>query len=236
MAAPTLSDYRQSTWTDTPFSGTSEATAAITFAAGDLVVVVGCTEDNGSTLATPTATGLLFSSVTSTNTGSNCKAYLWTATAAGSGTSVVSSVLGGGGSPAAGLSAFVFTGSDGIGTPVTFAGSSALTQNLTRAQANSHVVLVMGDWAEVGDVTITVTPTGTSRVAVDVSSRACFYVNSYGDQGSTGTTAYGISSFTGTPKFAGVLVEVKGTAGGGGVTVKPLNLRVMQAVNRAATY
>jgi hypothetical protein len=125
---------------------------------------------------------------------------------------------------AAGISAFVIRGSDGNGTPVQLVGSSAKTISVTRAQANSRVLLAMGDWNATTDVTVTATPAGTVRVATNPTN-ATFFVCDYDDQGGTGTSSYGIANHTGTVKMTGIAVEIKGTAGGGGgVTVKNFGL------------
>jgi hypothetical protein len=211
MAAPTLADYRESDWTDLSTSGPveNEVSASATWLAGDVIVVLGATEDNGRTLATPTATGLTFSLITSTNTGSNCKAYLWTATAGSNGSGAITSVLSNA-LTAAGISVFVFRGCSGVGTPQTIIGSAAKTISVTRAQANSLVVCLLADWNATADVAVTATPTGTVRVATNPTN-ASFYVTSFGDQGTTGTTSYGIANHTGTVKMAGIALEVKGS-------------------------
>lgn len=219
MPAPTFADFQQSTWTDLVSS--SEVTASVTWQAADDVYVVGMTEDNGHTLGVPTASGLSFSQVTATNTASNCKVYLWKATA-GSGSSGAITATVTGGSGMHGIAALVVRGSDGNGTPQTIVGSSAKTISVTRTQANSGVLAVFGDWNAVNDTTVDATPTGTVRIAANTANGTGF-VLSWGDQGATGTTSYGLTNHTGSVKMAGIAVEIKGTTGGGGaVTVKNL--------------
>lgn len=212
---PTLSAYQQSTWSDQ--TGTTEATAALTWSAGDLVLVLGFTEDNDVTLATPTATGLTFGALSGfpTATASHVKLYAWSATAGAGGTQAISSTTDGSGSMR-GLAAFAFTGSDGIGTiAVQVANGSTTTQSLTRGFDNSAVVQVMGDWSATTDVTVSWTPAGfTQRVAQNNVGRATAFVASWTDQGSAGTTSYGFSAGAGT-NYSAATVEIKGTASGG---------------------
>lgn len=214
MAAPTLSDYQQSTWTGT--SGASEVTATVTWSAGDLIIVVGATENETETLNLPTATGLTFSAVqASAGTEDTCNIYVWKATAAGSGSGAITSTIGGG-TVARGIAAFVYSGSDGTGATGSIDKSAAKVVSLIRASDNSAALVVMGDWNAVGDVTVTASPAsgGTQRVAANVPGAADFFVFSWTDQGAAGTTSYGIASHTGTVQMTGIALEIKGAAGG----------------------
>lgn len=217
MAAPTLSDFKSSNFGDTTSGSTAEATPSITWSAGDWIVVIGISEDNVTTLGVPTATGLTFSQVNATNTGSNCKVYCWSAQAAGGGSGAVSSTPGGG-TVMVGIAAFVYSGSDGVGNTALMASTSTTNavQSLTRAQNNSAVIVGMGDWNAVNDVAVTANPStgGTVRVIARDSggTHATMYVGSWSDEGAAGATSYGIGSYTATPKWIGLVVEVKGTA------------------------
>lgn len=216
MAAPTLSDFQTANFTDT---ATTETTASVTWSAGDVVVVVGVTEDNGVTLAVPAVTGLTFTQVTVTNTASNCKVYIWSATAAGSGSGAITSTNSSQGGNGRGIAAFVFSGSDGVGASALMAATTTTnpTQALTRTQANSAVIVAMGDWAPVNDTTVTTNPStgGTVRVIQFDTGQYAAYVGSWADEGAIGTTSYGIGDYTATPQWIGAVVEIKGTAGGG---------------------
>ena len=224
MAAPTLTSYAQSTWTDTPALNANDVTASLSWNSGDTVYVLGGTEDASKTFGTPTATGLTFALVTSITTASNCAAYLWTATAGSTSSGAITSLLSGSATGAGGLSAWAFNG-QGIGNTATISGSTAKTISLVRGGNNSAVIVFLGDWNQVGDVTVTPSPSGgTQRVAVAVSGRADFFVFDWGDQGAAGTTSYGIASHTGTVKMTGIVVEVLGTADAGGGLVKRLTM------------
>lgn len=218
MAEPTLIDYQQSTWTDNSGGASSETTPSMSWNSGDVVLVVGATEDQSSNLATPTSTGsgLSFSLLTSANGVNNTRAYMWSATASATSSGTISSA--GDNAGARGIAAFIFRSSDGLGTPQSIEGLTDKTISLTRTGANSHVVAVLADWNAVSDTTVDATPTGTVRVAAEVAGRATFFVTSYGDQGGTGTTSYGITNHTGTVDMSGIVVEILGTSGGGRTT------------------
>lgn len=211
---PTISAFQSTNWAD--LSSAAETTASISWASGDLILVVGGTESGSWTLTTPTATGLSFSLVTSVGTGdgSNATAYLWSATAGSAGSSTVSSNGVEAGSVARGIAAYVFTGTGGLGNNATIVGSSSKTINLNRGTANSAVVNIMSDWQAISDTTVTSSPVGgTVRVAQESPAHATFFVTDWGDQGASGTTSYGIGDHTGTVDMSGIAVEVKGLAG-----------------------
>lgn len=223
-AAPTLSDYKESTFTDNV--STSEVTSSLTWSSGDVIVVLGVTGDNQRTLSTPTATGLTFSAVagTPTNTANKAKVYAWTATAGSSGSGAITSTVDVV-STGRGIAAFAFSGSGGIGgSAISAALGSTTTQSLTRTGNNSHVVQIWGDWNAVNDTTVTWTPSGeTQQEAAHVTTQATFFVASWGDQGSSGSTNYGFSGFAGG-EMSAIALEILGTSGGGGGSVSSLTL------------
>ena len=220
MAAPTLVQVAKSTFSDSGL--TDETSASITWEAGDIILVFGAIANNevANQLGLPARAGLTFSLLTSVNNNAatdDIQVFLWTATAAGAGSGTVVSVT----SPfdgkvvlRSGIVVYVYRGSGGLGTPVTLDGSTAKTISVTRAGANSHVVMMMADWNQVGDVTVTATPTGTVDHAQAESGQADFFAVSFGDQGAAGgPTAYGITGHTGTVDMSGIAVEIKGSAG-----------------------
>ncbi len=236
MPAPTLISVTPSTFSD---SGTTdEATASVSWQSGDRILVKGMWSNNQSSsndgISTPTATGLTFSLIGSVNTtlvtgGDDTINYMWSALAGSNGSSVVSAVTTTTDTAKrGGIVVEVWRGSDGFGTPATLDGSSAKTISLTRGSANSCVSLCMADWNQVGDVTVTATPTGTVDLASAQSGQADFFSVTYGDQGATGTTSYGIANHTGTVDMSGIAVEILGTAGGGGSTTAINLMRTQQ--------
>ena len=208
MAAPTLLDYVQSTWSGT---GTSETTAANLdwTAAGDVIVCLGCTEDNGITLTTPTATGLTLAALSGspTTTASSCKGYGWSATAAGSGSSALSSNLNG--NNAAGLAAWAFAGVSSLVVPTPVV-SAALTMSMTVAQ-DSSVLMVLGDWNATTDVTVDTSPAGGTLRVAQATSGATFLVVEWHNQ-AAGTRGYGVANWTGTGTITKFATEVRGVA------------------------
>lgn len=213
MPEPTLT-YAAATFTDD--ETLTNVTGSLSWEAGDIVVVFGATADGGTTLGTPTATGLTFSSLATAGGSSNTQIYLWSATAGSSGSGAITSTANNQ-INRAGIGAFVVHGSDGLGTPVTVTGSTAKTISVTRTQANSAVACLLADWNAVNDATTDPTPAGgTERTEVpgDAATWAV-YLYSWGDQGATGTTSYGVTNHTGTVKMSGIAVEIKGTTGGG---------------------
>ena len=214
--APTLADYDQSDWTVR--APGSEVTGSVTWQTGDILVVVGSTENSTFLLGTPTATGLTFSLITSAGTtGLDAPAYIWSATAGSNGSGAITVPLTGEtNSGARGASVFVYRGSDGLGNTGTITGSTAKVISLTRGSANSGVVVVLGDWNAVNDTSVTSSPSGgTQRVAQYVAGAVTNFVFNWGDQGATGTTSYGITDHTGTVDMTGIVVEIKGTAATG---------------------
>ncbi|MEN9913165.1 MAG: hypothetical protein RLY66_573 [Candidatus Parcubacteria bacterium] len=215
---PTLVDYQQSDWTD-KITG-NEVTPTVTWQAGDLVVVLGATENNDTSAAylnTPTATGLAFSLVTSVNTtpvpgGDGTPVYAWSAVAGSNGSGVVTSTSDGFAFQSRGISVFVYRGSGGIGATNILDNSTSKDISLTRGSDNSAVAVVMSDWNAVNDTTVTASPSsgGTQRVAQFVSGSNTSFVFSWTDQGTAGTTNYGITDHTGTVDMSGIVVEVKG--------------------------
>ena len=225
MAAPTLADSDKSTFND---SGTTDETAgSVAWETGDIVLVFGLISNNdaaGTTLATPTVAGLTFSLVTSLNVnseGNDCTVYLWSATAGSASSGTIGSVTNTGTSSLrSGIVVQVWRGSDGIGTPATIDNSTAKTISVTTTQANSRVAWAMGDWNAVNDVTVTATPSGTIQHAQFETGQSTFFAGYTDDLVTVAAHACGIASHTGTVDMAGIAVEIKGTAGGGGTTPK----------------
>lgn len=217
LTAPTLADYDESDWTDL---ASSEVTGSISWQTGDLIVVAASAENGGingagAGLKLPTASGLTFATTTSTGYGSNGEAFaaVWTATAGSSGSGAVTSLSYGGGSNMAGIAAYVYRGSDGVGNAAS--GSTVGTvMSLTRGSDNSAVIFMMGDWTAGNDTAVDPSPAGgTQRVATWISGRATLFLFDWGDQGAAGSTSYGISNFSQpTGNLYAAVVEIKGSA------------------------
>lgn len=224
---PTKVSVTTSTFSDA--GNTNETAGGVSWQTSDRVLVFGGVSDGAiaNQLATPTVTGgsgtgLTFSLSTAVNNSgaTDSQVYLWTATAAGNGSGTIQSVSSAAGSLRGGIVVYVFRGSTGLGTPVSLDNSTAKTISVTRAQANSHVVVLMSDYLAVGDATVTATPTGTVDFAESEAGQADYFAVSFDDQGATGTTAYGITNHTGTVDMSGLAVEIKGTASGSTLAIK----------------
>lgn len=217
---------------------TTRTTASMSWTIGDWVVVLGMTSDNGTTLGTPTTTGtgLSFAAIgsTPTNAASSCKGYAWSCQASASSSGTISCTRGGSVFNAV-ITAFVYSGSDGIGNvSVSAALGATTTQSLTRSGANSAVVQIWGDFNAVNDVTVTWTPSGeTQHHAQRVVGNYTDFSASWGDQSSAGTTSYGFSGFAGGDMTA-ITVEILGSSGPA-FLARP-NAPILQAVNRASTF
>lgn len=207
--AATLIGTSGSTWNDT---AVNETTGSLSWQTGDIVIVIGMTEDNtNTTLATPTATGLTFSAISGfpTNTSNTCKGYAWTATAGSNGSGAITSVITGN---MAGIQAYVFRGSDGIGNTAKSTADQNLTINLQRNYDTSLVVWAAGDWGATNDTTVSSDPVGgNQRQAAWISGRATLFAFDWGDQGAAGTTSYGISGFSPGNIFTKIALEVQGS-------------------------
>ena len=212
MAAPVLESYQQSTWTDRV--STNEATASVTWAAGDLIVVIGLTEDQSiGTLALPTAAGLRFAQAAAVSVASSGRAYVWWTRAGASGSGAITSVVNAS-AAMRGLSAFVYSGSGGLGN--ISASSSAETvsvRSLTRAGANSAMIFGLVDWSANADVTVTAEPSSGSTIRINTTQGgiATMFVVDWTDQGTAGTADCGISAFAGVTNNIMVAVEVLGS-------------------------
>lgn len=225
---PTVNEYDESTFNDN--ASNDELSSSASWIAGDIVLVFGGGSNNpasiGVTLGTPTVsggagTGLTFSLLASVNvqngggSGDDATAYLWSATAAGTGSGQIASVTGAAAAQnvyRSGICVIVCRGSSGLGTPVTLDGSTAKTISVTTAADNSIVAVMLADWNQVGDVTVTATPSGTVRHASAESGQADFFFVTTNDLGSAGAKVCGIASHTGTVDMSGIAVEIKGIA------------------------
>jgi len=233
VPAPTLTSQTGSTWTD--LVNTNEVTGTLTWGTGDQILVVGLTEDAAFVLGTPTATGLTFTALGSAQaTASSCWAHAWTATAASPSSSTVNSVPSGGGVGMRGIHALAFSGCTGFVRTSLGTQTSTQTVSVTRTQANSFMVAGLADWSAAGTGGLGWTPAGQTQLQAATTADATMFLAYWGDQGATGTTAYGTTGLAGT-KYTIFGVEVLGTVGGA-TFVAPPPLAVGQAVNRSYTY
>jgi hypothetical protein len=237
---PTVSDFDQSTWTD--FSTANEVAGSVTWAAGDLVVVLGVTGNNDQGLSTPTVSGLTFAALSGfpVSPGSGaCNLYAWSATAGSGGSGAINSVHSGANTNhGGGIVVFVYASHAGVGAiSKSSANESGIVRSLTRTGANSGVVFILGDFDANADVTVTNDPSSgaTQRLASQnpSGSQTAFCVN-WTDQGAAGTTNYGVAGFTDSNVNVMAAIEILGVSTGAAILPKSRYIR--QAVNRAASF
>ncbi|HWB36041.1 MAG TPA: hypothetical protein VHA75_08460, partial [Rugosimonospora sp.] len=214
---PTVVSTGTSAYTNT----TTPKTVSVTVQNGDIICVVGGSEDSPNTLGTPTGNSLTYTLQQSITAASHSPAYGWTAPSTGSATFNVSCARTAG-AGRFGISAPVFRGSDGVGASNSGTGTGAPTLNLTTTQDNSAIVVIITDWNAAD---------GASRVYTQVNSldptevtyartagAYTVYVVVYTDAGTAGSKTVGVNT-TGTI-FSAVAIEIKGAAGGGGSATK----------------
>lgn len=214
MTAPTKVSDSSSGWTD--LTSATRTTASLTWLTGDLMLVIGWTENPSITLGTPTGlTGLTLAACTgypATLAGS-CPVYAWSGTAVSGNSGTVGSTISSS-TNSGGIHAFLFRGHNGLGAVPTPAQSGAgLVLSTTRTGTNSLVVGMVIDSPATNDTTVATLPAGaTQDDAAFVSGRATAFSFDWGDQGGAGTTSYGIDSATFTtagPVSRGVF-EIQG--------------------------
>lgn len=209
MAAPTLIQYAETSWT-TP--DTAKTTGSITWLAGDVIVAV-AGDESQRTIPTPTFAGGTFVAITGAacTNASNCAANAWSCTPVSGGSGAVSIAL----TPDIdGLGVWVWRNSGGIGNvgSSTSTANNNLTQSLIRSGNNSCVVGGCFDWSATATTGYGWTPTvANDRQHGQVSGQYSYYVADWGDQGSAGTTSYGLTGITAGP-FARLFVEILGKA------------------------
>jgi hypothetical protein len=225
----TLADLQQSSWTPT---ADFVVTPSATWQAGDYILVVGGTEGNSVTFATPTATGLTFALIGTASGSSQTSEYMWSALAASGGSGAVTALRDDATSFVAascGLSVFVYRNCIGFGTPAVLTSSPLTVVDLARTQAHSDVVAVFGDGP--GDLTVTPQPAdGVQQLAVTNVGDADFWIFTWADQTAAGTTSYGMTNHVVQVQMSALAVEVKAIL----VPAAPWNLRRQQ--NRPAPF
>lgn len=234
MPAPTLTSQTGSTWSDQV--NTSEGTGTLSWNSGDRILVVGFTEDQTTTLSTPTATGLTFAALgAAITTGSSCWAHAWEATAGSSGSSAVTATIAtGAGTAMRGIHAFAFGGCTGFVRTNGAGIDSTETVSVTRTQANSFMAFASADWSASGIGGLGWTPAGQTQLQAANTAGATAFAAYWGDQGATGTTNYGTTGLAGTA-FSKFAVEVLGTVATASLGRQPI-VAPSAAVHHAATY
>ena len=237
MPAPSLIQYAEcANW---GIGGSRATSTSITWLTGDVIVALAGIESGyGSYSSVPTATGLTFAAISGAVSGTSssyCYANAWVATAAGGGTQAVTFTETG--PYISGFAVWVWRGSGGVGN-IAASGATAntaLTISLVRGSGNSCVVGGGFDWGANVTTGYSFTPTATNqRQHAQEGTGYTVYVADWGDQGTAGTTSYGVAGVT-VGAFTKVFIEVKGTA----ATYTPVftqKLATQQAVKRASLW
>ncbi len=228
--APSYSTPARTTWNTvtSPKSTTVGGTGSgsLSWNTGDYVYVIGMTADQSTTLtvAGPASLNAFTSIAGPITTGSSCWIRGWVAVANANGSGAITGTATGGASDW-GLIAYLVDGttSDGTGNVSAPAASSTQTLSLNKAQSNSAVIMVIGDWgAGVGGVGAVPNPrnwtpstTLTEREAFGVSGLYNGYAADWSDAGSAGSTTYGISVAASGSNYSRLAIEILGKAAAG---------------------
>jgi hypothetical protein len=159
------------------------------------------------------------------NAASNCRTRMWTAAADSNRSLTVTFTRSAdlGFDNFFGGNVLTFRGSDGPGAAEPANGTGGPSRAITTTQDNSALVVFSGDWNAVDGTSRTwrtvnsITPasgSGEVTYARDAAQYAV-YGAYYSDAGAAGSKTVGLSAPVGQ-KYAIAVVEVKGTAGGGG--------------------
>lgn len=219
MAAPTFVSETATAYDRT--ASTSRATASISVNAGDILVATAHGEDDQDPAFTNltlsvSGGGLSWTSQQNVFAVDYSQVRVWTAVASSTTSFAVTFSRTGAGSYGFGGSVQVWRDSDGVGASAkTNVASGAPTLDLTTTQANSAIVVSVGDWNAVDGASRTWrTNAGalTEEVYYYDGVSGTYYDGYHADAGAVGTYAVGLSA-PGGQKYAIIALEVKGTSG-----------------------
>ena len=248
--APTIVVYKDAY---TAGSSSTRVLTQRTVATGDVVAVVGQTEDFSTFIASTVAQSAGTAAIGTVTkqreagTGSHCANGLFTFTVTTGGTMTLTATFN---STPTNMNTtfwtFVATGSSGVGvTAMTTTSATTITASLTTA-AHSCVVAMASDWAATGGTTTTLTPSSpapvvdaheTDGVADQAAAGARFSSRGghWADTGAAGTVSYGVSVPT-SASYNLVAVELLAGAGGAAPPPPPRPALGLQAVPLASTW
>lgn len=207
--APTfVSEYEGPAWNNT----TSPKTSAPTVATGDVLAIIGGTEEQNQTLLnTPTGGGLTYNLQQSIAVSAFSTAYAWTALA-GSGQSFTLSLTDTGATGWWGFNCLRFSGSAGVGASAKNNASGAPTLDIT-TQANSAIVVIVLDWNAL-DGTGHVWRTGAGVMTEQTyftGTQYTVYAGFHADSGAAGLKTVGLTAPAGE-KFSIIALEILGSS------------------------
>ena len=204
-------------------NATTPKTATISWQADDIVVVKAVSEQGGVVVNTPTATGLTFTqrATEGSASGTECNAYIFSAAAAGAGSSVTLSVTRAT-SPTGhwGFEWKVWRGASGVTGGTGNVNES--TTSLTTA-AGDAVEFILGDWNATSPFTRALaTGSGTSTSEVETTTGQYSVKSGRWENCSAGSAGYGLASYD-TPNLqaASAFLVITAAAGGTNYTKTP---------------
>lgn len=214
MALSIAGYYQPSNWFEQ--STATRNITGVAWSSGDIIVVVGVTEDNTRTLTAPTNANLTFTQQVASATANECKVYIWTATAGSSQTSqTIASTISASGSHG-GLAVWVITGSPTGIANATLA-SNETAASITAASGDV-VIFLLGDWNATTPTKTPATGSGTATERIDTGNGSTYGIWAAEWVGTAaGTFSFGPNNYTGL-KAMQASIRVTAPAGGGSVT------------------
>lgn len=217
MAAPSFVTEAENGWGRG--AGTTLTTPSFDALNGDVLVAIAGNEGSGGALSISN-NGAALTWTSQRNVAGNTRTVIWTTvlTVDRSGLTVTLTTTASG--QGRGINVLVFRGSDGIGNSNQASGLSTPSLSLTTTQNNSAIVAIDTDWNAASG-----TPTWNTSSAGSFTQQSSFfngaiygaYGGYYSDAGTAGAKTVAMTAPTGQD-CAFAAVEVKGSAGGGGVT------------------
>lgn len=225
MAAPSFVQEAETAFN----TATSKTTASFSVLAADVLCAWCVVEGNdaGATAA-PTISGgsLVWTTAQDVNVDDYSRVIMWTAVVDSGKSMTVTIDDPGSTTNLFGGNVLTWRGSDGVGASnKTNVLSGAPSLGLTTLQDNSAIVLASGDWNAADGTSRTWRSVNGSPATEATYFRDSSHYTTYGgyhpDAGALGAKTVGLSAPAGQ-KYSIAAVEIKGSAGGGGVTVKRL--------------
>lgn len=208
MPAPTFIGESETVWNTT----TSPKTAVISVQAGDILVAIGATGDQSSSLAV-SGGSLTWTLQQSVNVASFCWTGVWTATATSTTSVTVSFTRSGNTASWIGGNVLLFRASGGVGASNKTNAAGAPSLSLTTTQANSAVVVFNTDWNAIATARTWRTGAGALTEQTYVTgTQYTVYGGFHADAGAAGANTVGLSAPTGQA-YGIIAVEIKGTSG-----------------------
>lgn len=210
MSSPAFVQEFETVWN----TNTSPKTAPVFVQAGDVLCIVASSEDDGTTINTPTGGGLTYTLAQSIIVVDFSTLYTWTTTPVASDQSYTLSVTSTG-SQFWGFNCLRFSGCSGVGaSSKTNVASGAPALNITTTQDNSTVVVANSDWAAVDGVSrVWKANAGVlnEKTYNRVVGQYATYNGCHLDAGVIGTYDVGLTA-PGAQKYSIIAVELKGVA------------------------